>query len=63
MMCPFVSDLAIEGVRVSSSCRVLGFTPQAFYKWRALTGSDLIAPLRQTAVSCGMRAASATRVR
>jgi putative transposase len=34
-MCPLVEELAAEGVRVSSSCRVLGFSPQAFYKWRS----------------------------
>jgi transposase InsO family protein len=34
MMYPLVEDLAAEGVAVVASCRVLGFTPQAFYKWR-----------------------------
>lgn len=34
MMYPLVEQLAAEGVRVTSSCRVLGFSPQAFYKWR-----------------------------
>lgn len=34
MTYPLVEDLATEGVRVSSSCRVLGFSSQAFYKWR-----------------------------
>lgn len=34
MMYPLVEELAAEGVRISSSCRVLGFSPQAFYKWR-----------------------------
>jgi putative transposase len=33
MMYPLVVDLAAEGVRVSTSCRVLGFSTQAFYKW------------------------------
>jgi putative transposase len=32
-MYPLVVDLAAEGVRVSTSCRVLGFSTQAFYKW------------------------------
>jgi len=27
-------------VRVSTSCRVLGFSPQAFYKWQAQPHSD-----------------------
>ena len=40
MMYPLVEDLAAEGVRVSSSCRVLGFTTQAFYKWRTQPCSD-----------------------
>jgi len=34
MTYPLVEELAAKGVRVSSSCRVLGFSPQAFYKWR-----------------------------
>ncbi len=33
MIYPLVEQLAVEGVRVTSSCRVLGFSPQAFYKW------------------------------
>ena len=33
MMNPLVVDLAAEVVRVSTSCRVLGFSTQAFYKW------------------------------
>lgn len=32
MTYPLVRDLAVEGVKVSLSCRVLGFTPQGFYK-------------------------------
>ncbi len=40
MMYPLVEDLAAEGVRVASSCRVLGFSPQAFYKWKAQPYSD-----------------------
>lgn len=35
MMGPLVEELAAVRVRVSSSCRVLGFSPQAFYKRRA----------------------------
>jgi putative transposase len=34
MMYPLVRDLAVEGVPVTVTCRVLGFTPQAYYKWR-----------------------------
>jgi len=40
MMYPLVVDLAAEGVRVSTSCRVLGFSTQAFYKWRKQPYSD-----------------------
>ena len=34
MMFPLVRDLAAEGIPVRLACRVLGFSPQAFYKWR-----------------------------
>jgi putative transposase len=40
MMFPLVSDLATEGVPVRVTCGVLGFSPQAFYKWRARPWSD-----------------------
>ena len=29
MTYPLVADLAVEGVRVATSCRVLGFSPDA----------------------------------
>jgi hypothetical protein len=32
---PLVQKLAAEGIPVRSICGVLGFSPQAFYKWRA----------------------------
>jgi transposase InsO family protein len=35
MMFPLVQDLAAEGIPVRLTCGVLGFSPQAFYKWRA----------------------------
>ena len=35
MMYPLVRDLAAEGIPVVVTCRVLEFSPQAFYKWRA----------------------------
>jgi transposase InsO family protein len=35
MMFPLVCDLATEGIPVRLTCGVLGFSPQAFYKWRA----------------------------
>ena len=34
MMYPLVLDLAADGVPVTVTCRVLGFTTQVFYKWR-----------------------------
>jgi transposase InsO family protein len=40
MMFPLVQDLAAEGMAVNLCCRVLGFSPQAFYKWRARPCSD-----------------------
>jgi putative transposase len=35
MMFPLVRDLAAEGISMRLTCGVLGFTAQAFYKWRA----------------------------
>jgi putative transposase len=35
MIYPLVRDLASDGIPVKVTCRVLGFSPQAFYKWRA----------------------------
>jgi putative transposase len=35
MMFPLVQELAAEGVPVRLTCGVLGFTAQAFYKWRS----------------------------
>lgn len=35
MMFPLVIELADDGIGVGLSCRVLGFSRQAFYKWRA----------------------------
>jgi transposase InsO family protein len=40
MMFPLVQDLAAEGIAVRLTCGVLGFTPQAFYKWRARPCSE-----------------------
>jgi len=34
MSYPLVRELAADGIPVVVTCRVLGFTPQAFYKWR-----------------------------
>lgn len=33
MIYPLVRDLAADGIPVRVTCRVLGFTPQAFYRW------------------------------
>jgi putative transposase len=35
MMFPLVRDLAGDGIPVAVTCRVLGFSKQAFCKWRA----------------------------
>ncbi len=35
MTYPLVTDLADEGVPVAVTCRVLGFSKQAYFKWRA----------------------------
>jgi hypothetical protein len=34
MMFPLVLDLAADGIAVAVTCRVLGFSKQAFYAWR-----------------------------
>jgi putative transposase len=34
MMYPLVLDLAADGIPVTVTCRVLGFSKQAFYTWR-----------------------------
>lgn len=34
MMYPLVGDLAADGIPVAVTCRVLGFSPQAYYAWR-----------------------------
>ena len=40
MIYPLVTDLADEGVPVALTCRVLGFSKQAYYKWRAKPVTD-----------------------
>lgn len=40
MIYPLVRDLAADGFDVTVACRVLGRTPQAFYKWCARPVSD-----------------------
>lgn len=35
MIYPLVLDLAAEGIPIARSCKVLGFSKQAFYAWRA----------------------------
>ncbi len=34
MSYPLVEDLAADGIPVAVTCRVLGFSKQAFYAWR-----------------------------
>jgi transposase InsO family protein len=40
MTFPLVEDLAAEGVPVTFTCGLLGFSPQAFYKWKKRPCSD-----------------------
>jgi putative transposase len=40
MTFPLVLELAAEGIPVRLACGVLGFSPQAFYKWRARPVTD-----------------------
>ena len=40
MIYPLVRELATGGIPVVVTCRVLGFSPQGFYKWRANPVSD-----------------------
>ncbi len=35
MMYPLVLDLADDAIPVAVTCRVLGFSKQAFYRWKA----------------------------
>jgi len=48
MMYPLVLDLADDKIPVAVTCRVLGFSKQAFYKWPAKPVSDQ----RESARSC-----------
>jgi len=40
MMFPLVRELAVDGVPVAVTCRVLGFSKQAYFKWRAKPVTD-----------------------
>ncbi len=40
MMYPLVLDLAADSIPVTVTCRVLGFSKQAFYKWKANPVTD-----------------------
>lgn len=40
MMYPLVCDLAVDGVPVAVTCRVLGFSKQAYFAWRACPVTD-----------------------
>ncbi len=35
MTYPLVGDLAADGIPVAAGCRVLGFSKQAYYAWKA----------------------------
>jgi hypothetical protein len=39
---PLVLDLAADGIPVAVTCRVLGFSKQAFYQWKASPITDLV---------------------
>ena len=40
MIYPLVTDLAAGGVPVAVTCRVLGFSKQGYYRWRASPVTD-----------------------
>ncbi|WP_298591851.1 IS3 family transposase [uncultured Kocuria sp.] len=40
MMFPLVLDLAADGIPVAVTCRILGFSKQAFYQWKANPVTD-----------------------
>jgi transposase InsO family protein len=40
MMYPLVRELAVDGIPVTVTCRVLGFSTQAYYKWRSAPVTD-----------------------
>lgn len=40
MMYPSVVELAAQAIRVARSCRVMGFTQQAYYTWKTQTVSQ-----------------------
>ena len=39
-MYPLVRELAVDGIPVTVTCRVLGFSNQAFYQWWAQPVTD-----------------------
>ena len=40
MMFPLVRELAVDGIPVAVTCRVLGFSKQAYFKWRTRPVTD-----------------------
>jgi hypothetical protein len=46
MMYPLVQDLASDTIPVAVTCRVLGFSKQAFYKWREPRSAGAIGTTR-----------------
>ncbi len=43
---PLVLDLAADGIPVTVTCRVLGFSTQAFYKWKKHQCRNVIGTMR-----------------
>jgi hypothetical protein len=46
MSYPLVLDLAVDGIPVAVTCRVLGFSTQAFYKWKQCPSRNVIGTTR-----------------
>lgn len=42
MTYPLVQELAAEGIPVRLTCGVLGFSTQAFYKWRSRRACQVV---------------------
>jgi DNA invertase Pin-like site-specific DNA recombinase len=66
MMYPLVRELAVDGVPVTVTCRVLGFSKQAFYRWKRDPVSQRDrddAPHRLRASFTSARSRTSTRIR
>ena len=66
MIYPLVRELAAEKIPVAVTCRVLGFSKQAYYKWRACPVTDRdwddahLTPPRGSSTSTTQRLATAS---